>query len=85
MRKLTGSCSWAGTTQPDSTWTLERDTEQDGKHTHTHTRVMRSNGETLMVCLPANVTLSFVFCKLVIYFCQQTEIIESECKSITDV
>lgn len=25
MRKLTGSCSWAGTTQPDSTWTLERE------------------------------------------------------------
>lgn len=38
MRKLTGSCSWAGTTQPDSTWTLQKGAHgQNHTHLHTHT------------------------------------------------
>lgn len=38
MRKLTGNCSWAGTTQPDSTWTLQKGAHgQELTHLHTPT------------------------------------------------
>lgn len=50
MRTLTGSCSWAGTTQPDSTWTLERGTQREmvsSTHTHTHAHIYTDAGNIL--------------------------------------